>query len=138
VLAIQSAASTTSTSQEITMSATPRRPRHLSVVISAWAVPVLIVGQFAMLAVIPVALVVIGTLRDTRLRALRWWAAALAAAYATPLVLWGIGPDRAPSLSKDMDPIFAALIVAASVAVLIAFYYVIRRRPAPGAHQEAW
>jgi hypothetical protein len=113
---------------------TTRRPRHLSVVISAWAVPVLVVGQFAMLAIIPVALVLIGTLRDTRLHALRWWSAALAATYATPLVLWAIGPDRAPSLSKDMDPIFAALIVAASVAVLVAFY-VHTRRPAPSARQ---
>jgi hypothetical protein len=102
-----------------------RVPR--SVVISASAVPVLIVGQFAMVAIVPVALVLIGTLRDARLRALRWWAAALGAAYALPLALWAIGPDRAPSLSKDMHPAFAALVVAASVAVLGALY-VIRRR----------
>lgn len=111
------------------MSTTRRSAR--SVVISAAAVPVLIVGQFAMVAVVPVAIVLIGTLRNARLRALRWWAAGLAAAYATPLVLWAIGPDRAPSLSKDMHPVFAALIVAASVAVLAAFA-VIRRRTAAG------
>jgi bacteriorhodopsin len=74
-----------------------------------------------------VALVLGGALRNARFRALRWWAAGLTAAYATPLVLWAIGPDRAPSLSKDMDPVFAALIVAASVA-FIAAYYVIRTR----------
>jgi hypothetical protein len=102
-----------------------RAPR--SVVISAWAVPIMIIGQFAMLAIVPVALVVIGTLRDARLRALRWWAAALAVAYAVPLARWVIGPDRAPSLSKDMDPIFAGVIVAVSVAVLVALYTDARR-----------
>jgi hypothetical protein len=105
-----------------------RRPSR-SVIISAWAVPILVVGQFAMLAVIPVALVLSGTLRNARFRALRWWAAALATAYATPLVLWAIGPDRAPSLSKDMDPIFAALIVAAAVAFIAAFHVIRGRAP---------
>jgi hypothetical protein len=93
-----------------------------SVLVSAWAVPILVVGQFAMLAVIPVALVLSGTLRDARFRALRWWTAALTAAYATPLVLWAIGPDRAPSLSKDMHPVFAALIVVAAVAFIAAYH----------------
>ncbi|MCO1657327.1 hypothetical protein [Pseudonocardia humida] len=105
---------------------TGRTPR--SVIISAVAVPLLVVGQFAMLAIVPVALVLVGTLRDARLRALRWWAGALAAAYAVPLALWAIGPERAPSLSKDMHPAFAALIVVAAVAVVIAAV-VVRRRP---------
>ncbi|WP_378740579.1 hypothetical protein [Nocardia brasiliensis] len=65
----------------------------------------------------------IGTLRDTRRRALRWWAAALAAAYAIPLILWAIGPERAPSLSKDMHPLLAALIVAVATG-----YHVVRLR----------
>jgi len=43
------------------------------VIISAWLVPIFVVGQFAMVAVLPVALVLIGTLRDARLRTLRWW-----------------------------------------------------------------
>lgn len=96
-------------------------------IISAWAVPIMVVGQFAMLAIVPVALVLISTLRDARLRPVRWWAVALTLAYATPLALWAIGPDRAPSLSKDMSPILAAVIVAAAVA-LIAAHYVTRRR----------
>lgn len=100
-----------------------------TVIISAVAVPVLVIGQFAMVAIAPVALVLIGTLRNARLRALRWWSAALAAAYAIPLAAWAIGPDRAPSLSKDMHPAFAALIVAASVA-FIAAYLVNRQRSA--------
>ncbi|MEJ2860653.1 hypothetical protein [Actinomycetospora flava] len=93
-----------------------RTPRP--VLVAAWVVPVMIVGGFAMLAIVPVTVVVVGVLRDVRLRALRWWAAALAVAYATPLALWAIGPDRAPSLTKDMHPAFAVLIVAVSVGLL--------------------
>ena len=49
---------------------TPRRaPLYLH--ISAWAVPVLVLGQFSMLAIIPVAIAVIGTLVDARIRPLR-------------------------------------------------------------------
>jgi fatty acid desaturase len=105
----------------------PSRRTPRSVIVSAWAVPVLVIGQFAMVAIVPVALVMLGTLRDARLRALRWWAVALAAAYATPLVLWAVGPDRAPSLSKDMNPVLAAVVVVAAVAFAVAFH-VLRRR----------
>jgi hypothetical protein len=107
---------------------TARTPK--SVLISAWAIPVLVIGQFAMLAIVPVGLVLIGTLRSTGLKPLRWWAAGLAAIYATPLVLWAIGPDRAPSLSKDMHPVFVPLIAAAGVAVIVAIYALRRRSPA--------
>lgn len=104
-----------------------RFPR--SVIVSAWAVPVMIIGQFAMLAVVPVALVLIGTLRDARLEALRLGAIALTAAYATPLALWAIGPERARSLSKDMHPVFAAIIVTVGVAFAVSFH-VLRRKQA--------
>lgn len=98
-----------------------------SVLISACAVPVLVVGQFAMLAIVPVALVLIGTLRSTGLRSLRWWSAGLAAIYAIPLALWAIGPDRAPSLSKDMHPIFTVLISLAALGVVVVFSTLRRR-----------
>jgi hypothetical protein len=103
-----------------------RRP-SLAVIISAYAIPVMVVGQFAMLAIIPLAVLLTGTLRAARFRALRWWAAALATAYAIPLAAWAVGPDRAPSLSKDMHPALAGVVVAASIA-FIAAYYVTRRR----------
>ena len=101
-----------------------------SVIISAWAVPVLVIGQFSMVAIVPVALVLIGTLRSTSLKPLRWWATGLAAVYATPLALWVIGPDRAPSLSKDMAPVFVWLISAAAVGMIGAYYALRRRSPA--------
>lgn len=97
--------------------ATRRTPR--SVVISAWAVPVLVLGQFSMLAVVPVVLVLVGTLRHPGLRSLRPYSTALAVAYATPLAIWILRPDGAPSLSKDMHPVFLVLIVAAAAALLV-------------------
>jgi hypothetical protein len=105
---------------------TERLPR--SAAVAAGAVAVMVVGQFAMLAVVPVAIVVVSTWRNVALGALRWWAAGLAAAFATPLVLWAIGPDRAPSLSKDMHPALAAVVVAAAVAYVAAWVVARRRR----------
>jgi hypothetical protein len=107
---------------------TARTPK--SVLISACAVPVLVIGQFAMLAIVPVALVLTATLRNTALRSLRPWAALLAVVYAIPLALWAIGPDRAPSLSKDMAPVFVPVISAAAVAVIVALGSLRRRSPA--------
>ncbi|MFI7000118.1 hypothetical protein [Nocardia sp. NPDC050175] len=103
-----------------------RYPDARSVIIAAWAVPVLIVGQFAMVAVVPVTVVLVGTLCKARLRSLRPWAVTLAAAYAVPLGIWILRPDGAQSLSKDMHPVLAGVIVAASLAV--AGVYQLRRR----------
>jgi hypothetical protein len=120
-----------STTQVLTAPARPE-PRSASrtVIISAWAVPALVLGKFAMMAIFPVALLVRGTLRDPDLRPLRWWAVAVAAAYATPLVRWAVGPVRARSLSKDMDPVFAKAIVATSGAFIVAFHTSSRHRGA--------
>lgn len=108
----------------VTAPTSARRLRRtpLSFVISAWAAPLLVVGDFAMVAVVPVTIVLVGALRDPRVRALRWPAAGLAAVYATPLALFLINPNRPGSLSKDIDPVFVGLIVAASAAVLITLY----------------
>ena len=114
-----------------TTNPTPRTRPGRTVLISAWAVPIMVIGQFAMLAIVPVGLILNKTLRDGRLRPLRWWAAVLGAAYATPLALWAIGPDRAPSLSKDMHPALAVAIVVASIPV-IAVAHVLRRRSTSG------
>ncbi|GAA0899292.1 hypothetical protein GCM10009557_75130 [Virgisporangium ochraceum] len=110
--------------------ATDTRPRSLPVVISAWSAAVLVAGQFAMVAVVPVTIVLVAVFRNAHLRALRWWAAALGAAYAAGLALWAIGPDRAPSLSKNLHPAHEVVIVVLAVAVAVA-YHVIRRRSRP-------
>ncbi|MEV4165319.1 hypothetical protein [Nonomuraea dietziae] len=103
------------------------RPTPLAVTVSSWAVPVMVLGQFAMLAIVPVAIAMVGALRHGHDRAVRWAAALLTVSYAVPLVIWLTRPDGAPSLSKDMHPGFVAVIVAAS-AVLIGFILRARRR----------
>ena len=90
--------------------------------IAAWSVPALVLGQFALLAVIPVAVIMIGTLVNARARALRWWAGLLTAVYLTPLAIWILREDGAQSLAKDIHPVFVGLIVLASVAFLVKIY----------------
>lgn len=86
--------------------------------VAAWAVPVLVLGQFAPLAIVPVAVV----LADSRVRALRRYTGLLAALHATPIVIWLTRPDGAESLSKDIHPAFVVLIVAAAAALLREIY----------------
>lgn len=90
--------------------------------IAAWAVPVMVLGQFAMLAIVPVALLLIASFADARVRALRWYTGLLAVLYATPLIIWIVRPDGAQSLSKDIHPVFVGLIVAASALLLVKIY----------------
>lgn len=103
----------------MTITEVPSRRSHRAALISAWAVPVLILGQFAMLVIVPVAIVVIA---GVRLRAVRLWAVLLGALYTAPLVVWALRADPAPSLSKDIHPALAGLVIAGAVAVLIALY----------------
>lgn len=51
--------------------ASKRAPVYVTV--SAWAVPILMVGQFALVAALPIALIVYGAFRVRSVRALRWW-----------------------------------------------------------------
>src|SRR3712207_3389041 len=88
--------------------------------VAAWAVPVLVVGQFGLISGIPIAVVLVASLRDRRSRMLRWWTGALALAYATPLTLWLTGPSEAPSLSKYLSPAMTAVLAATGVAVAVA------------------
>jgi hypothetical protein len=97
----------------------PRKAVPGYVIYSAWAVPVMVLGQFAMLASVPVALITFGAFRDKGARPLRWWAALMAGLYLVPLALWRLNPDGAPSLSRDMHPVFAGLIVASAVVLLV-------------------
>ena len=98
-----------------------------STLVAAWAAPVLVVGQFGLLSGIPIAVVLGASLRDRRSKALRWWAGALALAYATPLTLWLTGPSEAPSLSKYLSPAMTAVLAGVGVATAIA-HQVVRTR----------
>jgi hypothetical protein len=97
-----------------------RSPTYVTV--SAWAVPILMVGQFALVAALPVILIGYAVIMDRRSRALRWWGVALFALYAAPLIVWLSREDGAPSLSKDIHPAFVALITATALVILVKLY----------------
>jgi hypothetical protein len=104
--------------EEKTMTVTTTPPRTpTAVLVAAWAVPVLVAGQFALLAGVPIAVVLIGSRHR---RAHRRWAVALTAGYAAALGLWLAGPGSAPSLSKYLSPAATALFAVAGVAVAVA------------------
>jgi FAD/FMN-containing dehydrogenase len=99
-----------------------KRRTPLPLTISAWAVPVLVLGQFALVAVVPVITAVIVAFTRTTDRAIRTTAVALAVVYAVPLAAWIIRPEGSPSLSKHIHPVAVALIVVASVALIAAVH----------------
>ncbi|MFD5141465.1 hypothetical protein ACFWMX_35440 [Streptomyces sp. NPDC058378] len=95
----------------------PRTP--LAVTVSAWAALLLVLTGFAFVAFVPVLIALVAALARARDTGVKAAAAALAVAYAVPLVLWQARPDGAPSLSKDIHPGFVGLIVAISAAPLL-------------------
>ncbi|ANZ38204.1 hypothetical protein BBK82_21195 [Lentzea guizhouensis] len=97
--------------------------------VAAWAVPVLVVGQFGLISGIPMLITLAASLRDRRSRALRWWTGGLTLAYAGLVTAWLAGPSEAPSLSKYMSPAVTALLAAGGAAVAVA-HHVVRRRSA--------
>ncbi|MEV6638853.1 hypothetical protein [Amycolatopsis sp. NPDC051371] len=103
----------------------PTRPSK-AVLVAAWAFPVMVLGQFALLAGIPVAIVLARTLRS---RTARWWSGLMAAAYVVPLAVWLAGPSTAPSLSKSLSPVAVGVVTAVG-AVAAAGLHLVRRRAA--------
>ena len=91
-------------------------------IVAASTVPVLVLGEFAWLAGLPIALVLAGSFWDVRVRALRAPAVLLAVTYAVPYIIWKTRTDPAPSLSRDIDPLLTAAIVAASAVVIVTFW----------------
>ncbi|MFC8826320.1 hypothetical protein ACFT9I_13325 [Streptomyces sp. NPDC057137] len=94
----------------------------LPVAISAWAVPLMVLGGFALVSIVPVTIALVGALRGVPDRAVRLAAALVAVMFAIPLVVWLTRPDGAESLTKDMHPGFLGLIVAASAALLFTIH----------------
>ena len=97
-----------------------RAPLYLQ--IAAWAIPVLVLSGFAMIALVPVLVALIASFTDPRSRYLRWWSGAVAALYSAPLAILNLRDDPAPSLTQDMHPVFLVLIVAAAIALLARMY----------------
>ncbi|WP_290061888.1 hypothetical protein [Amycolatopsis solani] len=102
----------------MTTTAAPARRTSTTTLVAAGAVPVLILGQFAFLSAIPIAVVLAGALRARS--PLRWWASGLAAVYAALVGTWLLGPSSAPSLSKFLSPVATGVFAAAGIAVAVA------------------
>ncbi|MDJ0463972.1 hypothetical protein [Streptomyces sp. H27-C3] len=98
--------------------------------VSAWAVPVMVVGQFALIAAVPVVIALVGAVRRVPDRAVRRAATLVAVLFTIPLIVWLTRPNGAQSLSKDMHPVFAGLIVAASAAFIVTLHRARRSLPA--------
>lgn len=103
----------------------------LPVLVAAWSVPALVLGQFALLSGIPLIALLASSLRKSQPPALRWWSAGLAAVYLGVLALWVLSPETAPSLSQSMNPAVTAFFVASGVAVAIAHHVRVISKPQP-------
>lgn len=102
------------------------RPVPKTPAIAALVSVVMVAGGFAMIAVVPVFLTLISTLWSARSRPLRWWAAALTALYTSGLLIHLLRPDPAPSLTKDLHPVHAVVIVVAALAVVVRYAFQVR------------
>lgn len=96
--------------------------------VAASLAAVMVLGQFTFLAGLPIFIVLAMTLWNRDLRRLSAFAIVLAAAYTVPLLIWMFREDPAPSLSKDIHPVLAALIVIAAIGYAAALHYVNRRK----------
>jgi hypothetical protein len=98
-----------------------RRPSRTTV-IAAVAAPLLVAGQFAMVAVLPVTVALVSAFAMRESRATRFWAIVLGAAYAVPFLRYLTDPDRPRSLSASLDLYSTTAILAAGVALLVTLY----------------
>ncbi|MFD0417886.1 hypothetical protein [Streptomyces sp. NPDC127108] len=125
-----SASTSTSTPASTASPATTGHRIPRAVTISAWAVPIMVLGQFALISGVPVVIALVGAFTRVRDRAVRAAAALLAVSFAIPLTIWLVRPDGAESLSKDIHPGFVGLIVAAGAALVLALRRARSGRPA--------
>ncbi len=90
-------------------------------VVAAWSVPALLATDYlgldlGYLAMVPVVAMLIATLSQASVRALRWWVGAMTALIALPMAFDG---DTGAGYFTDMHPINLALFVVAAVVVLV-------------------
>jgi hypothetical protein len=92
-----------------------KTPRYFA--ISAFAVPVLILTGFAMVSTLPVVLLVVGVLRDKRVRPLRWWVGLTAGLFAIAFTNWALKGDLGISLTSTLHPAMAGAIVLSALVI---------------------
>lgn len=92
-----------------------KTPRYFAV--SAFAIPVLITTGFAMVSTLPVLLLVVGVLRDSRVRPLRWWVVLTSGLFAIAFANWALKGDLGISLTSTLHPAMAAAIVLSALVI---------------------
>ena len=91
---------------------------------AAWSVPALLLGDYVAgdigwYAVIPVAVMLIATLRVPAVRALSWWVGIMAALLAIPFLY---DTESGAGIMHDMHPVNLALFGLATAVVLVKLY----------------
>jgi hypothetical protein len=88
-------------------------------------VPVLVLGGYAMVAVLPVVVVAAGILCSADLRSrlpFRLGALGLGSAYALALTLWLTAAEPAKSLSDSLHPALAATLALLAGALFVGLF----------------
>lgn len=93
-------------------------------VFAAWSVPALVAADFVAgdvgwYAVIPVIAMLIGTLSQRAVRALRWWVGIMAGLLAIPFLY---DTESGAGIMADMHPVNLALFGVATLVVLVKLY----------------
>lgn len=102
-------------------------PRYAMV--TAAAIPALILTGFGLVTTLPVVLLGIAALRDRRLAPVQPWIALTAGLFTGPFMTWLFRADPAASLTSLLHPAMAIVIAAAAGGTLIAMLRQTYRQP---------
>ncbi len=112
------------TSLDMTPDTKPSKTAPNWFVVAAWSVPALmatdLVGlDLGYLAIVPAIAMLVATLRERSVRALRWWVGLTAVLLAVPMFYDG---DTGAGYITDMHPINAILLAISAIVVLAKVY----------------
>lgn len=112
------------TNLDMTPDTQPNRTAPNWFVAAAWSVPALLVADFVVAdsgwyAVFPVGAMLVATLTQRPVRALRWWVGAMAALLAIPFLS---DTDSGAGIMADMHPVNLVLFGLTALVVLAKIY----------------
>lgn len=96
----------------------PATPRYA--LLTAVAVPTLILTGFGLVTTLPVTILGIAAMRDRRLAPVRSWIALTVGMFIGPFITWLFRADPAASLTSLLHPAMAVVVAAAAIGTLIA------------------
>ena len=89
---------------------------------SAIAFPIMVLAGWALLAAVPLALLLWGSWTDRRVRALRWWSGLTALLYALPLLQYLTRSNPEASMSSLLHPAMGISIALAALVVVLKLF----------------